>query len=272
MTSGTKPLTAAELMQLLRHEGQTGFPLEAQSRLAARMLTVVAVGDSFSGTAAHTSQVSPSASAGVFEEPSVSVVDRLSALLGRHPIASLVTAVTLGGIFGAAGHSLYTTRKLAKLDVAQSVTRVSAKADAIAAASPSQAPVASIDELPLIAPSRVTAEHAADPRRPKPVSIEPAGSAEPKASPSIADQLAMLEQARTALGRGDTNRALKLLAMHAKEYPASTLSEEREALAVKSLARAGRLAEAKTRLAQFEAQFPGSLMLSTLRRAVGEIP
>jgi len=272
MTSGTKPLTAAELMDLLRHEGQTGFPLEAQSRLAARMLTVVAVGDCLSGTAAHKRQVSPSASASVSAEPSVSVVDRLSALLGRHPIASLVTAVTLGGILGAAGHSLYSTRKLAKLDAAQGMTKVSAKADTIAVASPSQTPVGSIDDLPLIAPSRVTAEHSADTRRQEPATIELAGSAEPQASTSIADQLAMLEQARTALGRGDANRALQLLAMHVREYPTSTLSEEREALAVKSLARAGRLEEAKTRLAQFEAQFPGSLMLSTLKRAVGENP
>src|ERR1700690_1712683 len=130
MTSGTKPPTATQLMELLRNEGQTGFPLEAQSRLAARLQTVVAVGGYISGTAAHTRQVSLAAN--VPAEPAVSLGDRLSALLGRHPVASLGTAVALGGILGASGHSLYTTRKLAKLD-AQSVTRVSEKVDTIAA-------------------------------------------------------------------------------------------------------------------------------------------
>jgi hypothetical protein len=178
----------------------------------------------------------------------------------------------LGGILGASLHSQYTTSKSAPRGTTQAIAPLAPKASSIASASSSQAPVASIDDLPLIAPSRAAAEHAADPRQPKLATIEPAGSTEPQASTSIADQLAMLEQARSALGRGNANRALQLLATHASEYPASTLSEEREALTVKSLAHAGRLDEARTHLGQFEVRFPGSLMLSTLKRAVGDNP
>ena len=82
----------------------------------------------------------------------------------------------------------------------------------------------------------------------------------------------MLEQARAALGRGESNAALQILGEHARDYPTSTLAEEREALTVRALTRAGRVVEAKAKLAQFETRFPGSLMLSALKRAVGEKP
>lgn len=179
--------------------------------------------------------------------------------------------LSLGALAGASLHAAYTTQSSAKLETPRNIVPAPANDTRITSNLPSEPPVATIGDLPLMA-SRESAARATDTRRTKPSQVDPVDSATPRAPTSMVEQLAMLEQARTALGNGDGNAALRILAEHARVYPTSTLAEEREAMTVRALARAGRVEEAKAKLTQFESRFPGSLMLSALKRAVGEKP
>jgi hypothetical protein len=77
----------------------------------------------------------------------------------------------------------------------------------------------------------------------------------------LAAEAALLERARAALSHGWTDPALSSLDQHRTRYPDGQLLEEREALSVLALARAGRMDEALRHAAAFERQFPGSLWL-----------
>ena len=76
-----------------------------------------------------------------------------------------------------------------------------------------------------------------------------------------------LEAARLALSRGDAVGALRVLQEHAAQAPASGMAEERQALQVLSLARAGRLEEARSSSLAFAALYPDSLFLDRVRAA-----
>ena len=67
-----------------------------------------------------------------------------------------------------------------------------------------------------------------------------------------------------ALARGDAAAALVALRGHEREHPRGRLTEEREALYVRALARAGKHDEAKARAAEFRARFPKSLLMGAV--------
>jgi hypothetical protein len=62
------------------------------------------------------------------------------------------------------------------------------------------------------------------------------------------------------------------LERHEREYPKPILGEEREALMVEALVRAGRYDEARVRAAAFRRATPGSLFLSAVDAAIRSIP
>jgi hypothetical protein len=66
----------------------------------------------------------------------------------------------------------------------------------------------------------------------------------PPAVPSLGPETALLESARTALGRGDGSTALALLERHEREFPTGVLLEERLAAKVLALCSVGRRDEA----------------------------
>lgn len=73
-----------------------------------------------------------------------------------------------------------------------------------------------------------------------------------------ARDLALIERARVALGRGQSGDALRALAEHRRRFPRRS-DEEREALAVQALAADGQRAEAGVRARAFLARYPRSL-------------
>lgn len=75
----------------------------------------------------------------------------------------------------------------------------------------------------------------------------------------LAAERALVDRARTALTRGQPAAALEALDSHAKTFPRGRLTEEREALAIDALARAGRTQEAATRADRFRATWPNSV-------------
>ena len=77
----------------------------------------------------------------------------------------------------------------------------------------------------------------------------------------------MLQRAQTEYASHDFANALVLLAEHGRRFPKGRLAEEREALRVRSLARAGRGDEARRVLAAFANRFPHSAFLHRLQAA-----
>ena len=83
-------------------------------------------------------------------------------------------------------------------------------------------------------------------------------------APADAVELQLLIRAHDAYEQRNFAGALKLVAEHARRFPAGHLAEQREALRVRSLLRAGRAEEARHAAAAFAAQFPHSVLLQGL--------
>jgi len=83
--------------------------------------------------------------------------------------------------------------------------------------------------------------------------------------PSLAEQQALLDDARGALVRRDGASALSAIGAHRLRFPNTTLAEERAALEIRALVELGRLDEARERHAAFDLAFPGSLFANALR-------
>ncbi|MBX3191922.1 MAG: hypothetical protein KF819_33335 [Labilithrix sp.] len=125
-----------------------------------------------------------------------------------------------------------------------------------------------------IAPS-VTPASAAPPVEGPPASAAPAASAStpPAGSAprgdSLAAERALLDPARTALGRRDAASALDAVRKHETKFAQGKMSEEREAIAVQALVLAGKRPEAEARAARFRQRYPGSVLLAAVEAALG---
>ncbi len=83
---------------------------------------------------------------------------------------------------------------------------------------------------------------------------------------------AVLDVARTALGRGDGSNALRAIDEHARKFPRGALAEEREAMAIQALRLLHRDDEAQARLGRFRGRFPTSLIRPALEADEGGAP
>jgi outer membrane protein assembly factor BamD (BamD/ComL family) len=82
----------------------------------------------------------------------------------------------------------------------------------------------------------------------------------------------LLDEARSALAQGDPARALERLQRHRQSFPMPLLGEERDAMWVSALVKAGRYDEARTRAEAFRRRFPDSLFASMVDTAIASIP
>lgn len=85
---------------------------------------------------------------------------------------------------------------------------------------------------------------------------------------ALAEERRLLESARAELAHGQTERALGFLEEHRRRFPSGRLSEERDALEVRSLAAGGRRDEARERADAFRARYPRSVLRPVVDRAV----
>ena len=92
-------------------------------------------------------------------------------------------------------------------------------------------------------------------------------SALAKALPKPAGQaeFELIGQARARMESAPAE-ALRLVAEHARLFPSGVLVQERELIAIESLERSGRTAEAQARAQRFAMRFPGSAHLPRLKR------
>lgn len=93
-------------------------------------------------------------------------------------------------------------------------------------------------------------------------------SNQPPQDGTLAAERAILDVARTALGRGDGARALEAVDRHGREFPRGQMAEEREAIGVQALVKLGRKEEATARGARFRKRFPNSVLTPVIDAAV----
>jgi hypothetical protein len=92
------------------------------------------------------------------------------------------------------------------------------------------------------------------------------------ASPALKVERALLDRARSAFAAAQYGEAEQALDLHERQFPSGQLAEEREALAVRTLAAHGQMSTARQRAARFAERFPHSLFASAVERAVRAIP
>ncbi len=153
-----------------------------------------------------------------------------------------LTAFALGGVVGASAMLL---RKEPEPRVVTVEKRVEVPVPVTVVVSAPAAPP------PTVAPS---------------TSLAPSPTPMAKASTDAGEVLA-LDKIRSALKSGDSAGALAAVAEHEKRYPSGAHVEEREALAVQALARAGRHDEARARAQRFHQRFPSSFFTAIVDSA-----
>ena len=116
--------------------------------------------------------------------------------------------------------------------------------------------------------------HADDVPPPSPAPTSTSGPTSAAAAPrdSLPAERALLDIARSAFGRGQSDEALAALARHEARFPPGQLAEEREALAVRSLVLGGHTSEARARAARFRKRYPTSVMLPAVEASLGASP
>jgi hypothetical protein len=88
----------------------------------------------------------------------------------------------------------------------------------------------------------------------------------------LARERQLVDQARSALARGDADGALAAVGEHVKAFPRGELTEMREALAVQALVGAGRFGEARARGKVFSQRYPASAYRPAIDAALKSIP
>jgi hypothetical protein len=245
---------ARELVGLLRRDRAAAAPAEARGRVAARMASLAAMGGAGGGGARET----PSNTSGL---PA-----RATGWLGGKALAVVIFAAGAGA--GAAMHALLATPAVVYRD------RVFPAAPA-----PSAAGNPPPDREVTLEPRREEAV-APEPTHPLPAvrassslsvpAVSPSGM--PGAGPQLHAERVLLDEARLALARGDAAATLDILDRHARTFAHPKLSEEREALRVEALVKAGRYDEARAAAGTFRASFPDSMLEAAVLGALGTIP
>lgn len=184
-------------------------------------------------------------------------------------------AFVVGGLTGAGVHAFFQPRQgttVMPTTVASTVTTVYVeKTVTVPVAAAPTAP------MPPTTPTTPTTNEATTSVAEGVSSAAQGGKASPStaaAAPSglgddtgLAAERSLLEVARTALSRGDFASAMTSLDAHQKKFPNGVLREEREALYVQALARAGRRDEAKARAERFVKTYPKSMLLPVVEAA-----
>jgi hypothetical protein len=101
--------------------------------------------------------------------------------------------------------------------------------------------------------------------QPLAVSPAPPSAPRPPRADDLAQESALLLEARRALASGETAAALSMVRRHGRRWPHGALEQEREILLMEALARAGRPEAAQRRARAFLRRFPSSTLAETAR-------
>ena len=138
------------------------------------------------------------------------------------------------------------------------------------AASPTVRPDVTHHATPTASP--VAPPAVAPPAVAPPVAARPVVTPRPPSAPgdALAREQLLLQRCRSALLRGDAATALEAVQLHAHQFRAGVLVEEREALRIEALAHLHRVDEARARAADFHRRWPGSLFSDLVDRATAD--
>lgn len=247
-----EPLSA-DLKALLDAERPiSAAPAGAKARLMSRLATElfdVPGGDggaSQGGTGGGSSPAAPAGGVGASAGASGLVA---KAVVTKLVVGASVASLAVGGAIGAGVHSVVATPKPVEQPAPVVVKQPEKPVEAPPPPPVVEAPVEKVE--------------------PKPTLVAP-----PMPKLSADEQLALeksyVEQARAAMARQDTAAALEALAQHEKRFPKGQLTEERMALQVLALVRAGRSIEANNVATEFRRRFPNGLMRSVVDGALAE--
>lgn len=229
-------------------------PAGAKARLMSRLSTELFDapggdgGGSSQGGSGGSSPAAPSGGVGASAGASGLVA---KAMVTKLVVGASVASLAVGGAIGAGVHSVVATPKPVEQQAAPVVVKEPEK--------PVESPP----------PPTVVVEAPVEKVEPKPTLVAP-----PMPKLSADEQLALeksyVEQARAAMARQDTTAALEALTQHEKRFPKGQLTEERMALQVLALVRAGRSIEANNVANEFRRRFPNGLMRSVVDGALAE--
>lgn len=107
-------------------------------------------------------------------------------------------------------------------------------------------------------------------RAPRRIETTPEIVEDSPAESALAQERALIDVARSALGRQRPASALAALERHAQRFPRGHLTQEREGLLVLAYARAGRMEQAQSAAEEFRRRYPRSLMLRTIETVLSE--
>jgi len=250
----------ADLADLLDAERVVGYPPVPEA-LARQIAAEVAAG--VGGAAASTAVSATSASAAGSTGASGLAASIKGAIATKIALASALSFMVGSGT-GAVLH--------ATLSKPRAPAPIVARQEVVATPPPSATEPVTAEPAPVPAPAPspgLGPRMPAAPLRATPPQVPEQKKAVPSAHDiALADERGLLEMARTALARGQSDAALEALEGHARRFPQGQLVEEREGLAILALAAAGRGEEARRRSASFQAKYPNSLLLLAIEAAL----
>jgi len=210
------------------HAGASGVAAHGASGVAAH-------GAAASGVAAGASAVVGAGATSAGGMISAALVTKLVVGVG-------VASFAVGGAVGAGVHSVVAT-PAPTAQVAPKVAVAPVQPPPVVKVEPEVAPPVVADAPPVVTPPPTKLD------KPKPAPTDD----------TLAEERSLMEMARTALSRNDAPAALEALKQHERRFAAGQLAEERMALQVLALSRAGRTDEAQTLAKKFRAKFPTGL-------------
>jgi hypothetical protein len=195
------------------------------------------------------------------------------ALFAKAPLATVSAGVVLGAaITTYVASAPKTPPKATPTTAAVTAPAVVKKA----APTPPALDPAPVEPTPVIeAPKpRVHAPASLDERHTAPTERRAAPAHEEAPAPArpanvLGAEQALLDPARAALARGDGKGALALLDQHARRFPDGALAQEREAMTIHALVRAGEPERARGRADAFHARYPDSLLWPMIESTLG---
>jgi hypothetical protein len=161
-------------------------------------------------------------------------------------------AFVLGGVVGVGLYAALTPAP------APRIVYVDRAAPSIQAATLATAAVTRTPDAPPVASSQPTAPTTT-------------AAASTRGSQLSAERI-LLDEARAALAQGDPARAIARLERHRRTFPQPLLAEERDAMWVQALVKAGQYDEARARASIFRKRSPDSLFSSVVGSAIDSIP
>jgi hypothetical protein len=177
-------------------------------------------------------------------------------------LATLVLGGIAAGVLGLRGY----------LNESSGDRPTAALAPDRAAVAPAPAPTVeppTTIERPAIPPAKAPPPGRARPTRPRAASPDVVASRPERAASTLEREVALLSEARRAMGDGDPDRALAALARHGREVRAPQMAKEAGLLRAEALCADDRAGEGRAVLAEVDARWPGAAGAAAVRARCG---